>query len=149
MLNLRLLAIPAVLGLLASATPARADDMLREIASPHTFEDTVARIERAAVARGLVPFGKLDHAAAASRAGLALRPTVVLMYGNPAGGTPVMQAHPSTAIDLPPRVLVWQGEDGAVRVAVNTAAFFARHGLSPEQAAPLAGIGALVEASLK
>lgn len=145
----RLLAVPAILGLLASAMPARADETMREIASPHPFEDTVARIERTAAARGLVPFGKLDHAAAASRAGLSLRPTVVLMYGNPAGGTPVMQAHPPAAIDLPPRVLVWQGDDGRVRVAVNTAAFYARHGVSPEQAAPLAGIGALVEASLK
>ncbi len=145
----RLLAVPAVLGLLALPVSARADDMMREIASPHPFEDTVSRIERAAAARGLVPFGKLDHAGAASRAGLSLRPTVVLMYGNPAGGTPVMQAHPSAAIDLPPRVLVWQGEDGRVRVAVNTAAFYARHDLNPEQAASLAGIGALVEASLK
>lgn len=145
----RLLAMSAAIGLLALANPARADDTLREIASPYPFEETVGRIERTAAARGLVPFGKLDHAAAASRVGLSLRPTVVLMYGNPAGGTPVMQAHPSAAIDLPPRILVWQGDDGRVRVAVNTAAFYARHGLGAEQAAPLAGIGALVEASLK
>ena len=143
------LAIPVILSLLASAPLARADDTMREVASPYSFEETVSRIERTAVARGLVPFGKLDHVAAASRAGLSLRPTVVLMYGNPSGGTPVMQAHSAAAIDLPPRVLVWQGEDGRVRVTVNTAAFYARHGLSPEQAAPLAGIGALVEASLK
>ena len=123
--------------------------MLTEAASSYGFDETVQRIERTAAQRGFTLFAKIDHAAAAAGAGLTLRPTVVLVFGNPRGGTPVMQAHPSAAIDLPLKALVWQGEDDRVRVATNSAELYLRHGVSPEQAAALAGAAALVEAALK
>lgn len=133
--------------LLGGAVQAQA--LLVQAESPHPFADTVDRLEKAIEARGLVMFAKIDHAAAAEKAGLKLRPTLVLVFGNPKGGTPLMQGTPTVAIDLPLKALVWQGDDGKVKVAVNNAEFYRRHGLSDEQAKPLAGVAGLVEAALK
>ena len=136
---------------LVPALPSRAEAqaMLTQVESRHSFADTVQRIERTIETRGLTLFAKIDHSAAASAAGLTLRPTVVLIFGNPKGGTPVMQAQPTAAIDLPFKALVWQGDDGKARVAVNAADLYMRHGLSAEQAKPLAAAAAVVEAALQ
>ena len=123
--------------------------MLTQRDSPHAFGETVQRIEKTIEARGLTLFAKVDHSAAATGAGLALRPTTLLIFGNPKGGTPIMQAQPTAAIDLPLKALVWQGDDGKVKVAVNAAELYLRHGLNAEQAKPLAGAFAVVEAALK
>jgi uncharacterized protein (DUF302 family) len=128
---------------------SHAQAVLVQADSPHSFSDTVQRLEKAIESRGLVMFAKIDHAAAADKAGLTLRPTQVLIFGNPKGGTPLMQAAPTVAIDLPLKALVWQGDDGKVKVAVNGAEVYKRHGLNDEQAKPLAGAAALVEAALK
>ena len=136
---------------LVLALPARseAQAMLTQVDSPHAFGETVQRIEPTIAARGLTLFVKVDHSAAAASAGLTLRPTTLLDFGNPKGGTPIMQAQPTAAIDLPLKALVWQGDDGKVSVAVNAAEYYLRHGLSPEQAKPLASAVAVVEAALK
>jgi uncharacterized protein (DUF302 family) len=134
---------------LAASMGAQAQAMLTQADSPHSFEQTVQRLEKIIEARGLVMFAKIDHADAAQKAGLTLRPTQVLIFGNPKGGTPLMQAAPTVAIDLPLKALVWQGDDGKVRVAVNAADVYKRHGLSDDQAKPLAGVAGLVEAALK
>lgn len=135
--------------LLASALSAQAQSMLAQTDSPHGFADTVQRLEKTIEARGLVMFAKIDHAGAADKAGLKLRPTQVLIFGNPKGGTPLMQAQPGVAIDLPLKALIWEGDDGKVKVAVNAADLYKRHGLSDEQAKPLAAVMGLVEAALK
>lgn len=135
--------------LLVLSVAAQAQAMLTQIDSPHNFADTVQRVEKAAEARGLVVFAKIDHAAAAQNAGLALRPTQVLVFGNPKSGTPLMQQQPSVAIDLPLKALIWQGDDGKVKIAVNAADLYKRHGLSDEQAKPLGAAAGLVEAALK
>jgi uncharacterized protein (DUF302 family) len=134
---------------LAASMGAQAQVMLTQADSPHSFEQTVQRLEKTIEARGLVMFAKIDHADAAQKAGLTLRPTQVLIFGNPKGGTPLMHAAPTVAIDLPLKALVWQGGDGKVRVAVNAADVYKRHGLSDDQAKPLAGVAGLVEAALK
>jgi uncharacterized protein (DUF302 family) len=134
---------------LATSLGAHAQTMLTQAESPHNFADTVQRLEKAIEARGLVMFAKVDHAEAAQKAGLTLRPTQVLIFGNPKSGTPLMQTNPTVAVDLPLKALVWQADDGKVRVAVNAADLYKRHGLSDEQAKPLAGVAGLVEAALK
>ena len=92
--------------------PAR----LVEAESPHDVATVVERIAAALRARGVTLFATIDHAAGARAVGLELPDEVVLVFGNPAGGTPVMQADPRAGIDLPLRVLVWT-EGGTTRVA--------------------------------
>lgn len=137
------------IGIAHAQAQAQAQAQPVTIDSPHPYADTVQRLERTIEARGLTLFAKIDHADAARKAGLTLRPTVVLVFGNPKGGTPLMQAQPLLAIDLPLKALVWQGDDGKVKVAVNGAEVYKRHGLNDEQAKPLAAASGMVEAALK
>jgi uncharacterized protein (DUF302 family) len=101
------------------------------VVSAVPFDSTLARLERAAVAKGLTVAAKIDHAAAAKRAGLTLRPTTLVIAGNPAAGTPLMLADQTIAVELPLRFLVWQGEDGKARVSYDPIkAIAARHKLT-------------------
>lgn len=96
--------------------------------SPHDHATTITRAVAAIEERGLVLVQRIDHAAAAQGAGLTLEPTTVLVFGNPKAGTPLMQAAPTIALDLPMRVLVWQRER-AVRIAYHPpVAVAAMHG---------------------
>lgn len=84
--------------------------------SSHSFSDTVALLEGAIRDGGNTIFAVIDQAGAAAAVGLSLRPTTLIVFGNPRGGTPLMEAFPAIALDLPLKLLVWE-EDGAVRVA--------------------------------
>lgn len=92
---------------------------LVELVSPFDFETTLEKSAQAIAKAGLTLFAQIDHAQAALEAGLQLPPTVVLIYGGPKGGTPVMLAHPQAALDLPLRALIREGEDGRVFVAFH------------------------------
>jgi uncharacterized protein (DUF302 family) len=96
-----------------------ASDGLLSAVSHDGFATTVDRLDRACARRGLTVFARIDHAAAAATVGLALRPTLVLVVGNPRAGTPLMIACPQIAIDLPLRVLVWENNEGRVQLATN------------------------------
>jgi uncharacterized protein (DUF302 family) len=101
------------------------------VVSASSFDSTLARLERAAVAKGVAIAARVDHAAAAARAGLTLRPTTLVLAGNPAAGTPLMQADQTMGVELPLRFLVWQGEDGRARITYDPiASIAARHKLS-------------------
>ena len=101
------------------------------VISASSFDSTVARLERAATSRGLNIAAKIDHAAAAKRANLSLRPTTLVIAGNPAAGTPLMQADQTMGVELPLRFLVWQGEDNRVRVSYDPIKSIAgRHALT-------------------
>jgi uncharacterized protein (DUF302 family) len=89
------------------------------VVSAAPFDSTLARLERAVVAKGLTVAAKIDHAAAAQRANLTLRPTTLVIAGNPAAGTPLMQVDQTMGVELPLRFLVWQGEDGKARVSYD------------------------------
>lgn len=116
--------------------------------SPWSVPETVERLTTLIAARGMELFAAIDQRVAAHGAGLELRETVLLLFGNPAAGTPVMDAVPLAALDLPLKLLVWDDE-GHTRVSyVTPAALAARHDLSPALAAPLAGIDALTDAVL-
>ena len=120
-------------GLACIALPARGQGTgsVTTVVSAAPFDSTLARLERAAVAKGLTIALKLDHAAAAKRAGLPLRPTTLVIAGNPAAGTPLMQASPTIGVELPLRFLVWQGEDGKARVSYDPIkAIAGRHGVT-------------------
>jgi uncharacterized protein (DUF302 family) len=108
--------------------------------------DTVAKFTGMISAKGMKLFAVIDQAAEARQVGLSLRETVLIIFGSPVGGTPVMAASPLSALDLPLKVLVWS-DDGQTKVSYYApAALAARHHLSPELAGNLAGINGLTDA---
>lgn len=116
--------------------------------STHDFGTTLARLVAALQAKGITIFARIDHAAGAAGVGLELRPTTLLVFGNPAAGTPLMQAAQTSGIDLPLKALVWQDADGTVRLSYNDPSWVAaRHAIGeavgPTVAALRAGLEAL------
>jgi uncharacterized protein (DUF302 family) len=95
------------------------DAMLVERASAWSFALTLDRLTAAIEGAGMTVFARIDHAAGAKEAGLTLAPTVVLLYGSPKGGTPLMLAAPAAALDLPLRVLVKDDADGRTQVSFH------------------------------
>jgi uncharacterized protein (DUF302 family) len=128
------------------------DNGLITIASAFSVAETIDRLAAAVVSRGLAVFARIDHAAGATEVGMPLRPTQVLIFGNPKGGTPLMQERQSAGIDLPLKALAWEDADGKVWLSTNDAAWIAqRHGLgAPSQQAVnamAAGLAALTKAA--
>jgi uncharacterized protein (DUF302 family) len=116
--------------------------------SPWPVPDTVKRLTTLMAERGMTIFAIIDQRAAARGVGQELRETVLIIFGNPAVGTPVMDAEPWAGLDLPLKLLVWD-DDGRTRVSYLTpAALAARYGLSESLAAPLSGIDALTDNAL-
>jgi uncharacterized protein (DUF302 family) len=114
--------------------------------SPRTVPATVAHLTDILTARGIKVFAIIDQAAEALEAGLDLRETVLVIFGNPAAGTPVMAARPLAALDLPLKMLIWD-DAGQTRVSYYPAATLAaRYGLDPDLAAKLAVVGPLTDA---
>jgi uncharacterized protein (DUF302 family) len=103
-----------------------ATDGLITTMSNHGPEVTMNRFEAAVRDRGMVVFAHIDHAAAAASAGLPLRPTDLLIFGNVTAGTPLMQAVQSIGIDLPLKALVWQDASGATWLSYNDPHWLAR-----------------------
>jgi uncharacterized protein (DUF302 family) len=87
--------------------------------SSHGPKETMDRLVAAVTHRGMTVLARIDHAAAAVKAGLELRPTEVVLFGNPRAGTPLMQAAQTIGIDLPLKALVWQDEGGKTWLAYN------------------------------
>lgn len=108
---------------------------------------TADRLEAAIRARGLTLFARIDHAAGAADAGLTLRFTQLLIFGNARGGTPLMQAAQTIGIDLPLRALVWQDAAGDTWLGYNDPAWLAHHhGIGADATAPLAAMTAMLHA---
>src|SRR5580704_5697813 len=102
---------------------------LTTLPSAHSAKETIDRLEAEVKSKGMTVFARIDHAAGAKAAGLALRPTEVLIFGNANGGTPLMQALQTTGIDLPLKALVWADPGGKVWLSYNEPAWIAqRHG---------------------
>jgi uncharacterized protein (DUF302 family) len=114
--------------------------------SPRPVAETVERLTALLSAKGIRLFAVIDQAAEARQAGLDLRDTVLVIFGSPAAGTPVMAARPLAAIDLPLKVLVWD-DDGQTTVSYySPATLAARHQLPVELAAKLAATDPLTDA---
>jgi uncharacterized protein (DUF302 family) len=96
------------------------------VASAHTVAQTLERLETALRKNSVTIFAQIDHAAGAGEAGLPLRPTTVVLFGNPQVGTPIMQAKQTIGIDLPMKVLVWEDEKGKAWLSYNNLEFLAR-----------------------
>ena len=92
---------------------------LISIPSNYSVKETLDRLEAALKAAGITIFARVDHSGGAASVGLALRPTEVLIFGNPKGGTPLMQANQVIGLDLPLRVLAWEDEAGNTSLVYN------------------------------
>ncbi len=108
---------------------------LTTVPSAHSVKITIDRLESEVKSKGMTVFARVDHAAGAKAAGLMLRPTELLIFGNARGGTPLMQANQTIGIDLPLKALGWQDADGKVWLSYNEPAWLAaRHGVSDDTA---------------
>ena len=117
------------------------------VVSNYPATETMDRLEAEVRARGMTVFARIDHAAGAAQAGLDLRPTEVMIFGNARGGTPLMQAAQTIGIDLPLKALVWEDVAGKVWLTYNDPGWLARrHGLGAEAAQPVATLAAMLAA---
>ncbi len=123
---------------------------LVNLASPYPVGETLDRLETVLRAKGATVFARIDHAAAAAAAGLSMRPTQVLIFGNPRIGTPVMKAAPTVAIDLPFKALAWEDAASHVWLSYNSAAYLSgRHRIAGETIEPLSAIAEPIVAALQ
>jgi len=121
----------AVLLFVLAALPVSAADGVIALKSAHAPKATMDRLEGLVKQKGLNVFLRIDHAAGATKIGKTLRPTELLVFGNPQGGTPLMECSQSAGIDLPLKALVWQDGTGQVWLGYNDPAYLAaRHGAS-------------------
>ncbi len=134
--------------LLASMVPPglAADNGVANVASNHSVPETLDRLESIAKAKGLTVFARIDFSGDAAKNGSEMRPTQLLVFGNPKAGTPLMIAAPSVAIDLPLKALAWEDASGHVWLSYNTPEYLgARHGVPETLLQNIAGIKTLVE----
>jgi uncharacterized protein (DUF302 family) len=101
--------------------------------SKHSVEQTVEALTNILESKGVAVFALIDHSGAAGKVGMKMRPTKLLIFGNPTAGTPLMVASPSSAIDLPLKLLVWEDAQGKVWLSYNSPEYLReRHGLTQE-----------------
>jgi len=121
------------------------DNGLIRVASRYSIEETVRRLQAAFGEKGLQMFALIDHSGEAEKVGLKMPPTKLLIFGSPKGGTPLMVAAPSLAIDLPFKALVAEDAQNKVTVSYNDPEYLReRHGFPAELTKNLAGAGALI-----
>jgi uncharacterized protein (DUF302 family) len=112
---------------------------LVNLPSHRSVDQTVEKLKGILQAKGVTLFALIDHSGEAEKAGLKMPPTKLVIFGNPKGGTPLMIAAPSIAIDLPLKILIWEDTQGKVWVTYNTPTYLQeRHGLPPELLANIA-----------
>ena len=109
---------------------------LIDIRSSHSVDETVEKLKGILQAKGIALFALVDHSGAAIKAGMKMRPTKLLIFGNPKAGTPVMLASPSSAIDLPLKILIWEDAQGKVWVTYNGLAYLQERHNVPQEVLP-------------
>jgi uncharacterized protein (DUF302 family) len=118
---------------------------IERVESSVGFDETVERFEKVLAARGMTVFAKIDFTSDAKKAGLEMPRMLLMIFGNPKGGTPIMVAAPSSALDLPLKVSISQGTDGKVSLSYNTPEYVARrHDIPAELVKNISGIRAVV-----
>jgi uncharacterized protein (DUF302 family) len=106
---------------------------LINVLTSHSVDQTVERLKNILQSKGVTLFAVIDHSGEAEKVGMKMRPTKLLIFGNPKAGTPLMLAAPSSAIDLPLKILIWEDNAGKVWVTYNSPEFLReRHGLPPD-----------------
>ena len=114
--------------MLATPLVSSAADGMITIKSAHGVATTIDKLQAVVESKGMGVFGRVDHAAGATKAGIELPPTQLLIFGNPKAGTPLMKCSRSIAIDLPQKALAWEDADGVVWLAYNDPEYLkARH----------------------
>jgi uncharacterized protein (DUF302 family) len=132
-----------------SATPPSVEGIVTR-PSQFSVEKTLQRLQEAIHSRNLILFAHIDHSGEAKRVGLTMHETHVLIFGSPKAGTPLMIASPLLALDLPLKVLIWQGEDDQVWVSSTSAAYLkVRYSIPQELIGNIAGVDGLIEQTLK
>ena len=132
----------SILGLAALISPTYAADGVVSIPSTQSVKSTVDRLETVVKDAGFAIVARVDHAGAAAKADLTLRPTELLIFGNPKGGTPLMQAQQTAGLDLPLKMLAWQDEAGKVWISYNAPRWLGtRHGLGEAKTPALDALG--------
>lgn len=112
--------------------PPRASGLI-DIPSNHSVEETVRKLKGILQAKGVTLFALVDHSGESEKAGMKMRPTKLVIFGTPKAGTPVMVASPSSAIDLPLKILIWEDAQGNVWVTYNSSSYLRdRHGIPSE-----------------
>jgi uncharacterized protein (DUF302 family) len=131
----------------SSGAQPRAGEGIVTKASPHSVGDTVARLQGLLKARNLTLFAVVDHSGEAERVGQHMPDTKLVVFGSPTAGTPVMVASPLSALDLPLKILIREGDQGATSVSYNAPAYLAaRHHLTDELTARVAAVGDIADA---
>ena len=127
-----------------------ADNGILKRPSNHSVDETVKRLKGILQARGLTLFALVDHSGEAEKVGMKMLPTKLLIFGSPKGGTPVMMAAPTIAIDLPLKVLIREDSQGRVWVSYNSPEYLAkRHAVPDDLVKNIAGVEMLVQEALK
>jgi uncharacterized protein (DUF302 family) len=115
-----------------------------DVPSNHSVDQTVERLKDILQAKGITLFALIDHSGEAEKVGMKMSPTKLLIFGNPKGGTPLMLAAPSVAIDLPLKILVWEDSQGKVWLSYNSPEYLQeRHGLPQDLLQNIAVVGTL------
>ncbi len=130
----------------AASTPVEVGEGVITKITPLSVTDAVARLSAEVEGRGIKIFAVIDHSGSAEAAGLELRDTKVVMFGNPMGGTPAMVEMPLVALDLPLKVLVWADGSQTKLSYLSPSALAARYGLSEQVAAPLGIVDVVTDA---
>jgi uncharacterized protein (DUF302 family) len=126
------------------------DTGLVSIPSRYSVPETIQKLRTALESHGMTIFALVDHSGEAEKVGLRLRPTQLLIFGSPKGGTPLMQASPTLAIDLPLKALAWKDDSGKVWVTYNAPEFLQkRHNVPADLIKNIAGAGPLLQKTLE
>jgi uncharacterized protein (DUF302 family)/uncharacterized membrane protein YidH (DUF202 family) len=138
---------PANIGHQEKAMTSNADPGIINVASSHSVDEAVEKLKEMLQSKGVKLFALVDHSGEAEKVGLAMRPTKLLIFGNPKAGTPLMIASPTIAIDLPLKILVWEDSNSKVWISYNSPAYLqARHNLPPQLVQNIAVVEALARA---
>ena len=109
------------------------DSGLTNLPARRSVEETISKLKQILEQNGVTTFALIDHSGEAAKIGMKMRPTKLLIFGNPKAGTPVMLAAPTSAIDLPLKILIWEDAQGKVWVTYNSPAYLKeRHNLPSE-----------------
>lgn len=126
------------------------DQGIVHLSSSHSVVDTLAKLEELLRTRGVSIFARIDHSGEAAKVGLEMRPTKVLLFGSPKGGTPLMIASPTVAIDLPLKALVWEDAEGKVWLSYNSPEYLQRrHGFPESLIQNIAGVRSIFDEAVR
>jgi uncharacterized protein (DUF302 family) len=121
-----------------------------DVSSRYSVPETLSRLQSMLKEKGVTVFALIDHSGEAEKVGFTMRPTQLLIFGSPKGGTPLMVAAPRLAIDLPLKALAWQDEQGNVWLSYNSPEYLQeRHGFPADLLRNIAGIAALIQKAVE